>query len=178
MHLLWRGDMAVHTTAGGIRCDGTINSPKPPPRPAVKPPHKRVQPTVKKWQEVRNKDPERQAAYDLAAKGRKGRRGRDPLEIPVPAAFYRKQKPRVKDANRVILPITHRNPQQPLNEKAQKSFDKAMKNIDKAIERDRLDRADPLFGLRRQTQPIDRRIYQVKGARPVSGGLPSLGRDR
>jgi hypothetical protein len=169
MHLLWRGNMAVHTTAAGDRCDGKINSPKPPPR---------TRPTASEWREVRSKNPERQAAYDAAASGRKGRRVREPLELPVPPAFRRKPKARAKDPNRVIIPITEREPQKPLSPAAQKSLAKAMKNMDKAIDRDRRKRADPLFGLRRETKPIDRRIYQVNGARPVSGGLPSLGKDR
>lgn len=37
-------------------------------------------------------------------------------------------------------------------------------------------RRNKLFGMHRHTEPLDRGIYQVKGARPVSGGLPSLGR--
>jgi hypothetical protein len=37
-------------------------------------------------------------------------------------------------------------------------------------------RNDPLYGLIRETEPLDRKIYQVNGARPVSGGLPTLGK--
>nr|RZI35328.1 hypothetical protein BJQ95_02395 [Cryobacterium sp. SO1] len=36
-HLLWRGRMAVHATAAGLRCDGTINAPKRPVRTKAEP---------------------------------------------------------------------------------------------------------------------------------------------
>nr|RZI35329.1 hypothetical protein BJQ95_02396 [Cryobacterium sp. SO1] len=49
--------------------------------------------------------------------------------------------------------------------------------VAKAEQKARDKRKNKLFGMHpRRTEPLDRGIYQVKGARPVSGGLPSLGR--
>jgi hypothetical protein len=172
-HILWRGRMAVHTTGAGIRCDGTVNAPKPP---QPKPQGERTEPPFRQTLAEQPKDSERQASYSLAAKGRKGRRPAEPLDIPVPRAFGKTIKPRVKDPNRVILPIPEASERRPLSPKAQESFEKAMQNIDRAVQKDRERRADPLFGMHRESTPIDRRIYQVKGAHPVSGGSPSLGK--
>jgi hypothetical protein len=36
------------------------------------------------------------------------------------------------------------------------------------------ERANPLYGFTRETPPLDRGMYQVKGAYAVRGGLPTL----
>ena len=39
-------------------------------------------------------------------------------------------------------------------------------------------RKDPLFGMQRSDDKLDRKIYAVKGSYPVPGGLPTLGKRR
>lgn len=59
-------------------------------------------------------------------------------------------------------------------------YERAVYDLKVAEEKERAraarNRAKPLHGIRRATQPLDRAIYQVDGAYPVSGGLPTLGK--
>lgn len=50
--------------------------------------------------------------------------------------------------------------------------------IQAAEQKARDQRRNPLFGLNPAPDPLDRKIYVVDGARPVRGGLPTLGKGR
>jgi len=155
-HALWRGAMSVHMTAGGDRCSGRAGKPAAA-----------FESKSQQASDVRRRAAENAAVREYATHGKKVRRANQAL-----ARVARQTAPPV-----TVVPKQKQNPpgSRMLPRTMAQSVAKAQKNIDKWAGKARGQRKGKLLGLHDRKDPIDRGIYQVKGAYPVSGGLPTLG---
>ena len=155
-HALWRGAMTVHMTASGERCSGKTGNPN-----------------------ARFESKGEQAAKVLSrhADAQKAPAGRGEHRQNTHEVYARLSGQPAKP--RSATPKLKQNQNPPGSKMFPTTPAASLAKVAKAEQKAREKRQNKLFGMHpRRAEPLDRGIYQVKGARPVSGGLPSLGRGR
>lgn len=159
-HALWRGAMTVHATASGDRCSGKVENPNAGFESKSEQAAKEMsrQTGTQKTSTARRKPPQHSNEAYSKPSG----------QPAVTRAATPQPKEKQNPPGSRLLPTT-----------MAASLAKVAKAQQKAEQKARERRRKKLFGMHpRRSEPLDRGIYQVKGARPVSGGLPSLGRGR